>query len=221
MTALLITCFSLLAGAWILISVAGSGPVLAMNRVTLVPVSDNETKKFLGQALSSGAIDAQWLSSSGFHPEGAYRVDKMPGVAGLVAWKKDGESTYLCAYLLVNGQILIDVVTLLQSGMLTTGKSKDSQLLPYSPGNYMQSFTTTTVVLYRRHQEGLQTLSRLKNLSPRSRGGTFEEDFASAMCEQVKYIRSLVLWPLRIPWWYFVRRSHRHNKTLDQLGLER
>ena len=217
MTVLFVTVLSLLAGGWILVSVAGSGPVLAMHRVALSPVSENETTEFLSQVLSSGTIDAQWLSSMGFNPVGAYRVDQMPGVAGLVAWKKESERTYLCAYLLASGQVLVDIVTLFQTGMLTTGKSKDSQLLPYSPGNYMQSFTATTAVLYRRHQEGLQTLARSKKLAPLAIDGSFEADFAAVMSEQLEYIRSLALWPLRIPWWYFVRRSQRHDKTLAQL----
>ena len=217
MTVLLVTVLSLLIGVWILVSVAGSGPVLAMHRVALSPVSENETAKLLAQVLSSGSIDAQWLSSTGFNPVGAYRVDHMPGVAGLVTWKKDGERTYLCAYQLAGGQVLFDIVTFFQTGMLTTGKSKDSQLLPYSPGNYLQSFTATTAVLYRRHQEGLQMLSRSKKLVPLATDGSFEDDFAAVMSEQLAYIRSLVLWPLRIPWWYFMRRSQRHDKTLAQL----
>ncbi|MEK6269286.1 MAG: hypothetical protein N2B57_00880 [Planctomycetales bacterium] len=115
-----------------MVSVAGSGPVLAMHRVALSPVSENEITEFLSQVISSGTIDAHWLSSTGFNPVGAYRVDQMPGVARLVAWKNESERTYLCAYLLASGQVLVDIVTLFETGMLTRGKSKDSQLLPYS-----------------------------------------------------------------------------------------
>jgi len=57
----------------------------------------------------------------------------------------------------------------------------------------------------------------MKNVFPLAVDGNFEEDFTGALSQQSKHIRSLALWPLRIPWWYFVRRSQRHDKTLTQL----
>ena len=188
-----------------------------MQRVALSPCSEKETAELLKQVISDGAIDAQWLSSVGFQPVGAYRVERMSGVAGMVVWQLEGKHTYVCAYLLVNAQVLFDIVTLLESGMLTTGKSKDSQLLPYAPGSYMQSFTATVPVLYRRHREGLQTLERLEKLVPLTSDRSFEEYFSEAMLAQSAYIRSLSFWPFRIPWWYFVRRSQRHEMTIAQL----
>ena len=188
-----------------------------MQRVALSPCSEKETAELLKQVISGGVIDAQWLSSVGFQPVGAYRVERMSGVVGMVVWQLEGNHTYVCAYLLVNAQVLFDIVTLLESGMLTTGKSKDSQLLPYAPGSYMQSFTATIPVLYRRHREGLQTLERLKKLVPLASDRSFEEYFSEAMLAQSAYIRSLSFWPFRIPWWYFVRRSQRHEKTIAQL----
>ena len=188
-----------------------------MQRVALSPCSEKETAELLKQVISGGAIDAQWLSSVGFQPVGAYRVERMSGVVGMVVWQLEGNHTYVCAYLLVNAQVLFDIVTLLESGMMTTGKSKDSQLLPYAPGSYMQSFTATVPVLYRRHREGLQTLERLKKMVPLASGRSFEEYFSEAMLAQSAYIRSLSFWPFRIPWWYFVRRSQRHEMTIAQL----
>ena len=217
MITLIITLFSLLIGLWILISAVGSGPVLAMQRVALSPCSEMETAGLLNQVISSGEIDAQWLSSVGFQPVDAYRVERMSGVAGIVVWKLEDQQTYVCAYLLVNAQVIFDIVTMLESGMFTTGKSKDSQLLPYAPGSYMQSFTATIPVLYRRHREGLQTLERLKKLVPVAGDQSFEEYFSEAMLEQSAYIRSLSFWPFRIPWWYFTRRSGRHEKTIAEL----
>ena len=217
MTTLCIALFSILVGIWILISAVGNGPVLAMQRVFLSPCSERETAELLKQVVSAGGIDAQWLSATGFQPVSAYRVERMSGVAGMVVWKLEGERTYVCVYLLVNTQLLFDIVTMLESGMLTTGKSKDSQLLPYDPGSFMQSFTATLPVLYRRHHEGLHTLGRFRNLVPLVSERAFEEDFSEAMAEQSAYIRSLPLWPFRIPWWYFVRRSQRHERTIAQL----
>ena len=217
MVALSIALLSILVAVWILISAVGCGPVLAMRRVFLSPCSQRETADLLKQVVCAGGIDAQWLMATGFEPAGAFHVERMSGVAGMAVWKLEGERTYICTYLLVNNQVLFDVVTMLESGMLTTGKSKDSQLLPYAPGSYMQSFTATPPVLYRRHQEGLKTLRQFRNLVPLVGSRAFEEDFSESMAKQSAYISSLKLWPFRIPWWYFVRRSQRHEKTIAQL----
>ena len=207
-----------LGGVWILIACAGTGPVLAMRNVRLQATKGRDAEALLERVVAAGAVDTPWLSLNAFDPVAAYQVQRMAGIAGLIAWKKRGEQTYVCAYLLVNGNVLLDVVTICEHGMLTTGKSKDSQLLPTPPGSYLQSFTATLAVLYRRHQEGLQTLSRLADMTPLAGEGEFENDFATALERQSEFIRSLTLWPLRMPWWYLVRRGQRHEKTVGQLA---
>ena len=202
------------AGVWILIASVGSGPVLAMQRVILESVSDRVAESFLARVIAKKVIELQWLSMCGFEPYSAYRVIQMPGDEGLVVWKKNGERTYLSAYLLTNGEMGVDIVTICNTGILTTGKSKDSQLLPSAPGNYLQSFTATMAVIYRRHQEAMEVLARTTHMMPLISDGAFEDDFAAAMHQHSEYIRSLTIWPLRIPWWYFVRRFQRHDKTI-------
>lgn len=217
MSALLLVATCIVAGVWVLIAVAGSGPILAVEHISLEALPDRAAEPLLAKVISSGVVDTQWLSTTGFGPLGAYKIDKLPGVTGLVAWKKEGETTYLCAYLLTTGDAGIDFVTVCDGAMLTTGKSKDGHLLPNPQGHYLQTFSATTAVLYRRHQEGLQALQRLKGISPNHLPENLEEVFATALHQQSRFVRSHLLWPLRVPWWYFTRRSQRHDKSLAQL----
>jgi hypothetical protein len=205
------------AGVWVLIAVAGSGPILAMEHISLEALPDRAAEPLLAKVISSGVVDTQWLSTTGFGPLGAYKIDKLPGVTGLVAWKKEGETTYLCAYLLTTGDTGIDFVTVCDGAMLTTGKSKDGHLLPSPQGHYLQTFSATTAVLYRRHQDGLKILGKIKNIVPSTSPSEFENIFATAVHQQSRCVRSHLLWPLRVPWWYFTRRSLRHDKSLAQL----
>jgi hypothetical protein len=42
----------------------------------------------------------------------------------------------------------------------------------------------------------------------------FEDCFLSSLARQVRYIRSIPLWPLRGTGWFYVRRKLRHNTSL-------
>jgi hypothetical protein len=208
---------AVLVGGWILIAVVGSRSVLSMSRARLKPLEGPQKEAALSKVISSGVVDTAWLSAHGFQPLGAYRVEQMPAAAIVVAWNKDGERTYLCAYLVAGADPMIDFVTIFEGSQLTTGKSKDGQLLPASPNTFMQTFTATTAVLWRRHEEGLAVLSRLRGLVPLHGGPHLEEDFAAAMHSQTEHIRSLPLWPLRIPGWYFIRRHMRHETPIAKM----
>lgn len=217
LASLLLVATCIAVGVWILIAIAGSGPILALERVAMESLSDREAEPLVAKVMTSGQFDPQWLATTGFKPKGAYRIVKLPGVAGIVAWKKEGEATYLCAYLLTTGDVGIDFVTVCDGAMLTTGKSKDGHLLPSPQGHYLQTFSATTAVLYRRHQGGLKILGKIKNIVPSTSPSVLENIFATAVHQQSRCVRSHLLWPLRIPWWYFTRRSLRHDKSLAQL----
>ena len=132
----------------------------------------------------------------------------------VVAWTRSGERTYLCVYLVANVPPQIDFITIFERGSLTTGKSKDGQLLPNGPDRFLQTFAATTAVLWRRHEAGLKVLGAKRGLLPLATAGSLEQDFSDAVKMQASYIRSLPLWPLRIPYWYFVRRHLRHEKPV-------
>ena len=207
---------ALVAGIWILVAVAGSLPVVSLSRAQLEPLKSRQAEDALTRIMVDGIVDADWASANGFEPAGVFRVENMAGSPLVVAWARSGERTYLCAYLVANNAPLVDFVTVLDQGALTTGKSKDGQLLPSSPGCFTQTFTATTAVLWRHHQTGLKVLATKRRVLPLSGEGFLEEDFIEAMSRQADYVRSLVLWPLRIPYWFFVRRHVRHEKPVAQ-----
>jgi hypothetical protein len=205
---------ALLAGIWILVAVAGSLPVLSLSRAQLESLDSRQAEDALAMIMVDGIVDSDWASANGFEPAGVFRVNNAVGSPVVVAWARSGERTYLCAYLVGNNAPLVDFVTILDRGGLTTGKSKDGQLLPSSPDSFIQTFTATTAVLWRHHQTGLKVLAAKRNVSPLSGQGFLEEDFTAAMSRQSDYVRSRWLWPLQIPYWFFVRRHVRHEKPV-------
>ena len=205
---------AVLAGVWVLVAVAGSLPVLSLSRAQLEPLKTRQAEDALAKIMVDGIVDADWASANGFEPVGVFRVNNMAGSPLVVAWARSGERTYLCAYLVGDNAPLVDFVTILDRGGLTTGKSKDGQLLPSSPDSFMQTFTATTAVLWRHHQTGLKVLAAKRSVLPLSGDGYLEEDFTAAMSRQSDHVRSLMLWPLRIPYWFFVRRHVRHEKPV-------
>lgn len=202
------------AGIWVLVAVAGSLPVVSLSRAHLEPLKSREAEDTLARIMVDGVVDADWTATNGFEPAGVFRVNNMAGSPLVVAWARRGERTYLCAYVVANNPPIVDFVTVLDEGGLTTGKSKDGQLLPSSPGSFMQTFTATTAVLWRHHQTGLRVLAAKRGVVPLTGDGFLEEDFSEAMSRQGDYVRALLLWPLRIPYWFFVRRHLRHGKPV-------
>ena len=49
---------------------------------------------------------------------------------------------------------------------------------------------------------------------------SFEQAISMSCINQSAYIRSLPLWPLRAPYWFFIRRRTYHGKTVEQLQRE-
>ena len=95
LASLLLVATCIAVGVWVVIAVAGSGPILAMERVAMESLSDREAEPLLAQVISSGVVDTQWLSTTGFDPLGAYKIDKLPGLAVLLPGrKKKKQPTY-------------------------------------------------------------------------------------------------------------------------------
>ncbi|HID75814.1 MAG TPA: hypothetical protein EYP56_07435 [Planctomycetaceae bacterium] len=204
---------------WILISVIGSLVVFTFSRVKLEPFEDDdEARGCLRTMLGRGMVDGQWLHSHNFHRVGVYRVRNLLGSPALAAWQREGEATYLCLYLIAGPRVEMDVVTVFDDRGLTTGTTKDGQLLPARPGSWVQTFSVSTAEeLWNHHVAGLEYIFETTGLRPGEPKRSLEEDFVRAIVGQGEYIRSLPLWPLRIPIWYFLRRNVRHNKTIRQL----
>ena len=107
---------------------------------------------------------------------------------------------------------------MLDQGSLTTGTSKDGQLLPDKPGSWTQTFSISTVdKLWERHESALNHLCAVTSARVAQGPPNLAEDFMEGIRREGAYVRSLTLGPLRVPFWYFFRRSARHNKSVQQL----
>lgn len=158
-----------------------------------------------------------WAEEHGFSFLGSYQVNAL-GSAYVAAWEKEDEPTYFCVYYL-NQTLARDFVTILDgTGALTTGNSADALLFPCAPRDYKQTFPATTIQQqWDRHREALDFLKRSRDVKIRSDYATFEEALNAGLREPMKYVMSLFLWPLRGPYWYFLRRTKMRNLPVEDL----
>ncbi|QDT67508.1 hypothetical protein MalM25_04070 [Planctomycetes bacterium MalM25] len=194
---------------------------MAIWKATVHPLSGETARTSLQLVLRGGQLSGEWAEQVGFRPEGVYEIRSSLMKPVMVAWRSDQERTYLVAYLVNGAPLNFDIVSMLQGdGALTTGTTGDGHLLPVGPDTYMQTFDAPQVeTLWRRHREGLDYLASTKNRRVETAPGDLVEDFLSSLRSQAAHVRSIPLWGLRIPFWYLTRRTSRHNKSLEQLGV--
>jgi hypothetical protein len=207
----------LLVGAPLGIAAIASAFVL-MFRYSKHPLTPKQPGECPDQMAAVGAY-SEWAEDNGFTWIGAYSVT---GGAFMAVWQMPEEPTYFCVYILPDGRQARDFVTILDgTGGLTTGDSPDACLFPTAPGEFKQTFPGCTAAeQHDIHGASLDYLKQAHRVSVRSDYGSFEEAFQAGMTEPMKYVMSLPLWPLRTPYWFFVRRKKVRNLTVAQL-LER
>jgi hypothetical protein len=205
--------------AWVLVSISGSWPILILGKATLQPLDEQKARACMGTALSGGGVDLLWVEEHGFEPTGAFHITNAAGLADMVAWTKTGESTYLCVQVIAKTTTVIEFVTTDVEGSLTTTNAKDAQLFPNRPDGWQQQFSIAGASeLWILHQEALEYLGQVAGFHPADQTGDLREDFARGMRSACQYVRSIPLWPLRVPYWYAWRRVARRNKSVRQLA---
>ncbi|NOY76107.1 MAG: CbrC family protein [Kiritimatiellaeota bacterium] len=157
-----------------------------------------------------------WTEANGFEWLNSYQSI---GTAVVAAWKKKDEPTFLCVYCLSNGKISREFNTEFQDGGgLDTSDSPDAGLFPRREGDYSQSFPNTTIEeQWNWHSHAIEYLTKNLRLKFASDKRGFEEVFAEGLKAPVDYATSLPLWPLRIPYWFLVRRKRMLGKTVSEL----
>lgn len=214
-----------LAGFWALICFAGAMPVLCLHKAQLASLPEAEARDVLQRVLTEGPVPPAWAGEQGFEPTGAYRVLNLPGEPIMVVWSHRAERTYLVVYLLPDGGLSCDMVTVLlkepgeeDDGGITTGSRSDGLLFPNRATSWMQCFSTPSAVeQWKRHEEAVQYLQQSRGRRTDPQPGDVVADFTDAIANQGRFIRSIPLWWLRIPYWYFVRKNRRFNKPVSEL----
>ena len=201
------------------ISISGAIPVLSFEKIKLTPLQPEESRRILSNVLANAPnIDHQWLADSKLSGIGVFRADGLFGTPQVIAWEKDGEATWLCGYLLADGQCHLDLVTELSDGTsLTSATSKDGHSLPNVENAYLQSLNVSGAKeLMEHHQRGLEFLRTQKNLRPKQKLD-FVEMFEASIREQGRHIRRIPFWYARIPYWFLVRTRSLHNRPIAEL----
>ncbi len=173
-----------------------------------------------------------WAEENGFHYVGLFRIQ----VVLLAVWENPEKSTFLAQYLNFEGPFFEIETAFDKNISLTTGNVRDGMLMPFPRGNYTQSFPKKSLEeLWERHLEAERYLTETggAHLTPYCSelpwGNVHPEDpfekpgpsaveisLTSGVRTQAKHVRSLLLWPLRWPYWYFVRRFTWVHKTIKE-----
>ncbi len=154
-----------------------------------------------------------WAAARGFALRGTFRP---LGVTTCV-WVHDSEPTYFCLYSM-RGKTYDDFVTLLgKDNAVTTGSSNGSLLFPLPAGEWKQAFPGRDLdELWGLHQEAVSFVRGRAGVGFAQDVKDFPESMAYGIRREMDYVRSLPLWPLRWPYWYFVRRRRLLNKTVRE-----
>ncbi|MFW6059952.1 MAG: hypothetical protein ACODAQ_07205 [Phycisphaeraceae bacterium] len=210
----------MLAAMFLLVPIAiltASVYLLPRASLEVLPDPESEAQRQAGEAV----LGAEWLEEQGFVWEGAYRQRSFLGTTTIRAWRQPHSATFLCQYALPGNNTALDIVSIFSTTRhvgLTTGSSAGAQFLPHKPGIYVQSFSgVDTGTLWQRHLESEVVVADATGISPEPVDEPFEALLRLAISEQMKYIRSLPLWPLRAPYWFYIKRHRLHNKPVSEI----
>ena len=204
---------------WVLIACAGAAPVFTFHKVKLRQLPDASTRRMLKRAFTGNRrLNSEWPRENGFVPVGAFQASGLLGSPQIIAWEIPDEATWLCIYLLPDGQCQFDFVSKTENHLLTSGTTKDGHLFPPSDGNYVQTFEVSSAEqLFNNHNAALDYIAETTGEDVVSQEGEFAEAFENSIRQHGTHIRSMAFWILRIPWWYFTRRSKLHNKSVESI----
>jgi hypothetical protein len=98
---------------------------------------------------------------------------------------------------------------------LTTTKSGAAFVFPRPFGSFMQSFPSASITeLWDAHVRGGEYLISDCSIRTGPSRLSREERQRRGAIEQLNYIRSLPLWPLRGIYWYLIKRFLMHNRPI-------
>ena len=156
-----------------------------------------------------------WAQGEGFEWLGGYLIEAGNRIF-IGAWQHAEQSVYFCVYCHSLGTAFDLVTYFCDDVTLTTGSSKDGQMLPPHPGAFMQTFPgKSPEELWDRHLLAEAFLSSQMSVTAKPEDRPFDQVFTEAAHRQVAYVRSIPLWPLRAIYWYLVRRSRLAGKSIQ------
>jgi hypothetical protein len=135
----------------------------------------------------------------------------------LAAWKHEPSETLFCVY--CSGQrVFFEFVTeLAESRKLTTSNTKWTHFFPNRPSQHVQSFVgVLPVVLWKRHQKGLEYLEAKFDARPVDSQTDFDVRVIESIKQQMSYVRTLPAWLAQPLYWLVVRRTFLTNRSIKK-----
>ncbi|MHC4551221.1 MAG: hypothetical protein ACYSUT_00430 [Planctomycetota bacterium] len=172
----------------------------------------------------------QWTDSRGYNYLDTYLMEISGVRTFLAVWQHPHDPTFFAAYITqavnsksqpsknVKQEMAFDFVTYFTGSFsLTTGSTSSGNLMPLKEGLYRQTLNYGNLdELQEKHNEAVTYLKSFGGVQPGTLSLPAIDYIVDALRNSTEYIRSLSLWPLRGPYWYFIRKHLWHNLTIQQ-----
>ncbi len=169
-----------------------------------------------------------WASAHRFEYVGTFAARMGNSGSTIIAWRHADKASFFCQYTLKydreDGDNTVtvtrfeyDLVTEFAEGIsLTTGSSMDCNFYPKLPGAYAQSFSDMNFDdRWTKHLDAEKFLQEVGGAHATRDKSVFKDAVVKAIQKETAYVRTLRFWPLRGPYWYFVRKRLRYNKPIE------
>jgi hypothetical protein len=115
-------------------------------------------------------------------------------------------------------QLTFDLVTQFDDlNGLTTATSNHVGMLPVESGSYKQGFPNASVEdAWHRHLEAEEYLIRKFGIVQQPLTMDLQQCIMEGIRRQVRYVRSIPLWPVRSLYWFAVTRKRMANRSVQQ-----
>lgn len=158
-----------------------------------------------------------WASHHGFGWLGGFSLEQ-PVPMFLAVWSRPDATAYFVEYLHSKGRHQEFVTVLSRDEGVTTANTRDAGLFPPRPGSFVEVFDGAELdELLRRHLESVAFVQRRLTPSTEVAPVEFRALMVEAVTRQMDHIRSHALWPLRGPFWFFIRRSRMNGRPVADL----
>lgn len=137
----------------------------------------------------------------------------------VVLWHHVSRPLYFTVIVKPDGAEILELETVLRDPqmILSTSNSPDNFLMPAPDGMFRQVFAGAYIEdLWDQHGQAEAFLLPRLNLDTVPAPRNAYEFMCDSTRGRISYVRSLPLWPLRWPYWFFLRRRLWRNRTIEQ-----
>ncbi len=161
--------------------------------------------------------EVEFLQHQGFQYAGRYKY----GLIELTNWRQDlaqGAPLREISIMRVRHRTIYDFVSIIDSDhSLTTTTGNSAFVQPRPPGSFLQSTNKKDLrVVWEQHTEAERFIISKYSLTVGIVSKDFIERVNEGIKKQAQYLFSVRFWPLKAPYWYYIKRHLMVNKTVQQ-----